>query len=272
MVLGVVCGAAQLAANSCPAASKVGEATAFTPLLPTPLQGPVYITQSSTGGLPNLTLDLHGLLNLRLTGVVGTSGNSLTTTFDGIPDVPLTQFALRFAGGSKTRSLLQSRSDLCTTKNQFIGGTFTSHGGKTVQAKSALQVEGCPPIVSGAVRSLATRKPQIRLSVRRSAAGQKLKAMRVTLPKGLTFNKKLLKKGAKITAGSRKVSGAKVLSSRVLSIPKVPGASVDSVRIALSKGFVRARRFKKKPKLEFSFAVSDAQAFKFTVKKTVVGH
>ena len=277
-MLGVVCTSAQLAANACPGPSKVGEAEAFTSLLPTPLSGPVYITQSASGGLPNLTVDLHGLLSLRLTGVVGTNGNSLTTTFDGIPDVPLTQFVLRFAGGGN-KSLLQNRSDLCTTKNQNIVGTFTSHSGKTVPTKSAMEVEGCPPLASGAVRSLAGGKPQIRLSVRRTTAGQKLKELRVTLPKGLKFDKKLLKKGAKVTAGSKKVSikGLKLLSTRTLRITKLPGTSVDSLRVALSKGFVKAdkslrERARKKPKLAFSFTATDALAAKYGVKKTVVGH
>jgi hypothetical protein len=46
------CPIAQLDANACPASAVVGSVRADTPLLPTPLQGPVLIVKPATGPLP----------------------------------------------------------------------------------------------------------------------------------------------------------------------------------------------------------------------------
>jgi hypothetical protein len=211
---------------------------------------------------------------VQLTGVVSTKGNSLLTTFDKIPDVPLSQFTLRFAGGKKT-ALLQANSDMCAAKEQNIVGTFVAQSGKTITTQSPLAVDGCPPVASGAVRGLAGGKPGIRLTLRRAASGGKLGQVTITLPRGMTFDKGQMKRGLKVTAGAKKVSGAKVLSSRVLQLPRLPGGSVDSLRAAFSKGFVRTSRSlakKKTPALTFTFAAVDASKTKFTVKKTVIGH
>ncbi|MEA2479491.1 MAG: hypothetical protein QOJ07_1413, partial [Thermoleophilaceae bacterium] len=237
--LGTQCTADQLAAGSCPAGSKVGEAEAFTPLLPLPLTGPVYLTANPTG-LPKLTVDLTGLLSLRLTGDVAPVGKSLVTTFAAVPDVPLSRFVLRFPGGKK--GLLQNNADLCAAKSPTLTGTFAGHNGATSSTKAPLQVEGCPPVATVAVRALATGRPSVRLAVRRQANGKQLSQIRLRLPSGFTFDKRKLATGAKVTVGTQRVATKRLTlhGARELRIAALPGTNVDAVRIALSRGAVRA--------------------------------
>ena len=70
--IGTVCTRVQFAANSCPADSVYGTATAHTPLLEQPLTGPVYL-RSSTTKLPDLVADLHGQIDIELAGRIDTA-------------------------------------------------------------------------------------------------------------------------------------------------------------------------------------------------------
>jgi hypothetical protein len=93
--LGTACTQAQLAARACPAASKVGGASAVTPLLDVPLKGAVYLVQGGSS-LPKLVALLQGGgLTIPLTGSTSvTKGGRIGTTFNAIPDVPISAFDL----------------------------------------------------------------------------------------------------------------------------------------------------------------------------------
>lgn len=93
--LGTACSQAQLAALACPPASKVGGASAVTPLLDVPLKGAVYLVQGG-GSLPKLVAVLQGGgLTIPLTGATSlTKGGRIGTTFNAIPDVPISAFDL----------------------------------------------------------------------------------------------------------------------------------------------------------------------------------
>ena len=54
-----ICTRVQFNSESCPPGSRIGKAVAQTPLLDSPLEGPVYL-RSSTNKLPDLVLDLKG--------------------------------------------------------------------------------------------------------------------------------------------------------------------------------------------------------------------
>ena len=86
--------------NDCPASSKVGTAIAHTPLLDEPLQGPVYL-RTSSNPLPDLVADLDGLVDIDLVGAVSQSKQRIRNTFQLVPDVPVSSFELRLAGGAK---------------------------------------------------------------------------------------------------------------------------------------------------------------------------
>ena len=100
--LGTACTQAQLDARACPAASKVGGASAVTPLLDVPLKGAVYLVQGG-GSLPKLVALLQGGgLTIPLTGSTSVSkGGRIGTTFNAIPDVPISAFDLDLPHGKR---------------------------------------------------------------------------------------------------------------------------------------------------------------------------
>jgi hypothetical protein len=105
-----ICTRVAFAANACPAGSVLGRARAITPLLDEPLEGPVVL-RSSSNRLPDLVVDLTGQFDFELVGRVDSVDGRLRTTFDAVPDVPVTRFVLNLLGGNK--GLLINSEPLC---------------------------------------------------------------------------------------------------------------------------------------------------------------
>jgi hypothetical protein len=108
--IGTVCTRVQFAADNCPAASIYGFARAVTPLLDQPVEGPVYL-RSSNHPLPDLVADLGGEIQVTLVGRIDSVHERIRTTFDTVPDVPVTKFTLKMKGGKK--GLLVNSRNLC---------------------------------------------------------------------------------------------------------------------------------------------------------------
>ena len=108
--IGTVCTRVQFAASTCPAASVYGQATATTPLLDQPLQGPVYL-RSSSHELPDLVIALHGQVDVVLDGRVDSVNGGIRTTFEALPDAPASKLVLKMKGGRK--GLLINSVNLC---------------------------------------------------------------------------------------------------------------------------------------------------------------
>ncbi len=105
-----ICTRVQLAANNCPKNSIYGHAKAISPLLDEKLQGPVYLT-SSSNTLPDMLVDLHGQVPIRLRGVISSAHGRLKTVFNNTPDVAVSKFILNMKGGGK--GLLINSRNLC---------------------------------------------------------------------------------------------------------------------------------------------------------------
>ena len=108
--LSKICTRVQFAANACPQESIYGYARAFTPLLGKPLEGPVYL-RSSSNPLPDLVAALNGQVNIDLVGRIDSAHGGIRTTFETIPDVPVSKFVLTMRGGK--RGLLVNSQNLC---------------------------------------------------------------------------------------------------------------------------------------------------------------
>jgi hypothetical protein len=138
--IGTVCTRVQFAANQCPAKSVYGHARAITPLLDKPLEGPVYL-RSSTNKLPDLVADLNGQIHVVLDGRVDSVHGGIRTTFETVPDAPVSKFTLIMPGGKK--SLLENSENLCRahakTKATVL---FDAQNGKTADLRPLVQ-NGC---------------------------------------------------------------------------------------------------------------------------------
>lgn len=135
------CTQQQFAADECPAASRVGTATAKTPILPVPLEGSVFFLDNGKGGgLPKLAVRLKGPVQLDLVADVElTPGGRIVNTFPAVPDVPLSNFELVLEGGSNAAL---SAADVCSGP-LYAERNMIAHSGKTVGDRVKVDVLGC---------------------------------------------------------------------------------------------------------------------------------
>jgi hypothetical protein len=131
-----VCTRVQFAAHDCPNDSIYGFAEAITPLLDGPLKGPVYL-RSSTHELPDLVAALNGQIDVVLVGRIDSVKGRMRTTFDTVPDAPVSKFVLTVRGGKK-RGLLVNSSNLCARKYKVIA-RFTGQNGKKANQRPKLR-------------------------------------------------------------------------------------------------------------------------------------
>jgi hypothetical protein len=172
--LSSACTLAQQAAGPCPASSRVGRATALTPLLPA-LTGPVSLAALPGQILPGLRVDLAGVVRLSLAGTV--SGRPLRTQFAGIPDVPLQRFELAFDRGRA----LRATKDVCRGPLPRLSAELTGHNGAKANLRVPMTVTGCTkPAATVRVRG---RKLTLRVNAVRG--GPALRFVRLTLPRKL---------------------------------------------------------------------------------------
>jgi uncharacterized repeat protein (TIGR01451 family) len=134
-----ICTRVQFAANSCPARSIYGQATATTPLLDAPVSGPVFL-RSSNHQLPDLVADLKGQINVVLDGRIDSVGRGIRTTFEAVPDAPVSKFVLKMQGAKK--GLLINSTNLCKTTDNRATALFDGQNGKTYDTKPLL-ANGC---------------------------------------------------------------------------------------------------------------------------------
>lgn len=174
----------------------VGSATAYSPLLPTPLMGRVYLTGSSPFK-PSLTIRFPAPNAITLTGIVNLATS--TTTFTGIPDVPQTKLIVALFGGPQA---LESAT--CAPPTATVSATFTGQNGAMVTDKQPITIRGCPvaagkPGVSRASLSgTAKRKPVLRFRLAKGKGAPKLKSFRLALPGGLSFKATGLRRGLSV--------------------------------------------------------------------------
>jgi hypothetical protein len=134
--IGTVCTRVQFAANACPAKSVYGKATATTPILGAPLSGPVYL-RSSSHELPDLVVDLHGQVDVVVVGRIDSVNGGIRTTFESVPDAPVSKFTLQMQGGKK--GLLVNSTNLCRHPKASRGiSLMEAQNGKVADTEPAL--------------------------------------------------------------------------------------------------------------------------------------
>jgi hypothetical protein len=130
---GSSCSAAQLASNTCPAASQVGTATASTPLLTSPLTGPVFLVNPAGGGVPSLFARLSGSgLTINLPSKTEIKNGALKATFDSIPDVAISSFVLSLKSGSG--ALLKTNAAVCSSSRLAAATVVGQNGTRSRRA------------------------------------------------------------------------------------------------------------------------------------------
>jgi hypothetical protein len=139
----------------CPASSVVGKATAVSPILNEPLSGPVYFTKNerkepksgrSIKTLPKIVIPLVGEngVKLTLTGTSDVVDDQLVTTFDDIPDAPVSSFKLDINGGKKGILVVSGdKADICKS-TQIADQQIDGQNGKRANVGISIQTPSCP--------------------------------------------------------------------------------------------------------------------------------
>jgi hypothetical protein len=139
------CTAAMFEANPavCPAPSRIGTATATTPVLPVPLSGPVYFVSHGGAAFPDLVIVLQGYgVTVDLVGTTFINGKTdvTSTTFKAVPDVPVGTFELKLPRGPY--SALAANGSLCKAK-LAMPTVFVAQDGAQIQRSTKIAVRGC---------------------------------------------------------------------------------------------------------------------------------
>ena len=144
------CTAAQFESNpaGCPKESLVGHATAVTPVLPVPLNGPAYFVSHGGEAFPSLIVVLQGYgVTVDLVGTTFISKAGITSsTFKQVPDVPIYSFDLTLGEGpfsALTANLpVKDHYSLCGQK-LTMPTAFTAQNGAVIHQSTPIGVTGC---------------------------------------------------------------------------------------------------------------------------------
>jgi hypothetical protein len=127
---------------ACGEGSKVGQATAVTPVLPEALHGPAYFVSHGGAKFPELvvvlsgygvTVDLHGETFISPAGIT-------SSTFRTVPDVPISTFELKLPQGPN--SALAANGNLCASKLK-MPTAFTAQDGAVIRQSTPITATGC---------------------------------------------------------------------------------------------------------------------------------
>jgi hypothetical protein len=127
---------------ACSAESRVGRATAITPILPVPLEGPAYFVSHGGAKFPELIVVLQGYgITIDLHGETFISRQGITSsTFRTVPDQPVTSFQLTLPQGKY--SALAANGDLCNSK-LTMPTSFVAQNGTVIHQTTKITVTGC---------------------------------------------------------------------------------------------------------------------------------
>jgi hypothetical protein len=185
-----VCGYEAGLRADCPARTRIGSATAVSPALNRPLRGPVYLVQGirihpQTGArirtLPSLLATLRGEVRINLRGTTDVERLRLVSTFERVPDAPISRFELRIAGGRRGILAVTGRRGICQ-RRRVSDFQLTGQNGKLATSRVRMKA----PCRSPALRIGRARAAGGRLAVAGTVAKRARSQVRVQLRCGGT--------------------------------------------------------------------------------------
>ncbi len=217
---------------ACPAASRAGEVEITTPLLAAPLTGHVFLgAQAEVGALPALYLEVtpEGATaadapRIKLAGrVTADEHGTLTTTFDGIPQLRFSSLKISFPGGPSALFRTPRTCGTTTGESQLTSWASTT----PKQATASLTIdEGCDAPAFAPQFSMAVANPAVGASspatvqITRGDRSPWLKDVRVALPAGFLANLS----AATECGGTEASRGECPESARIATVRTVAGA------------------------------------------------
>jgi hypothetical protein len=189
--------------GGCPEASKVGTVTARSPLLEEPAEGSLFVAepyQNPFGSLIAIYMVLkvpdRGVV-VRLAGKVSTDRQTgqLTSTFEDIPQLPVSSFELHFREGPRAPLVTPGACGVYAST-----ATFTAWSGQVAIIHPSFEINrgvnggpcpsgGLPPLhpglVAGTTNNAAGRYSPFNLRLNREDGEQEITRFSVKLPRGV---------------------------------------------------------------------------------------
>jgi hypothetical protein len=172
----------------CPHASAIGTATAHTPVLTSPLVGPVYLVSHGGAAFPDAEFILQGEgVTLLLDGKTNIHNGITSSTFESVPDAPVSSFEVNLPKGPF--SAFTGYENLCEptkTENKVVYKTVTTGKGKHKRKKKVRKTVAvkvpvpltAPTILTGQNGNVITEELKVHV-----AECQVVKSFKQTKPK-----------------------------------------------------------------------------------------
>lgn len=142
--LNQACTERQFAANpaGCPAGSRVGTATARTPLLNAALNGPAYFVSHGGAAFPDLDIILQGEgITIVLVGNTEIKNGITYSRFRTLPDTPVSSFELSLPEQSNS-ALAAPSGNLCG-QDLVMPTTIVGQNGAQIKRNTHIGITGC---------------------------------------------------------------------------------------------------------------------------------
>jgi hypothetical protein len=228
-VAGALC--TNLQSGTC---TPVGSVSATSPLYPRTLTGQAYLTGNILG--PSLALVFPPPFPLTLAGAVNLTKN--TTTFTGLPDIPLTNLTVSLNPGPEAVF-----GTTCKPPSNTATATLSDQNGdRTATVPAKFTVSGCPAsggngsgggngnggasATHGALKvshafivGLSSGHPSLRFKISATKGASRFRSLTIGLPAGLRFV-------------ARRIRGVQVSGGRVTSLSISHGRLVIGLRSA----------------------------------------
>ncbi len=129
--------------RTCPASSLVGSVMVSTPVLASPLSGPIYLVARGGVQYPHLVMVPQGEgIRAELDGTLNISSNGgIRAAFGTLPDVPINSLHLSLPRGP--HSMLGATAGLCS-KRLGVLYALTGQNGAQIRRTAIVAVKGCP--------------------------------------------------------------------------------------------------------------------------------
>jgi hypothetical protein len=133
---------------ACPPASNVGHATLHTPILKTPMTGPIYLVSHGGSAFPDLVIVLQAEgITINLAGNTNIKHGITSETFKTIPDAPFNTFQANFPQGPTsilaTNLPPKTKNNLCT-QNLHLNTSITAQNNLNTTTTTHITPTNCP--------------------------------------------------------------------------------------------------------------------------------
>jgi hypothetical protein len=167
---------------ACPEGSNVGIAIVRTPVLKSALSGPAYLVSHGNVAFPDVEFVLQGEgITLVLDGGVNIKGGVTTSSFNTVPDAPVSSFEAILPEGPHsaltTDIPAKEKYSLCNTKLQ-MPTTITGQNGVVIKQTTKVVVQGCRRTVDSSRPKRLSRAQKLALALKACAKAHRHSATR----------------------------------------------------------------------------------------------